>query len=302
METTESAYRLASAIIEDRGISRPSAEARAAEYLNFIKALDEGRMRLKDPENGKYWIDRMFLWKGRGTIVFAPQGQGKTNLCAYLIGRALILHPDWVVLTNIPFFWDFEEFGVQDLRPQRVVSVSTMSGMLKEMARIILNGQIPVIILDELDQVLTSYNYRKRSMDDWMHFIFIERHFKVRGPLMIYHEFKHIPNYLRAGDLLNERLFLTIHGGKRYILSRKTRPYKLVVTEATIPYSTHGLRGFNIDVDMGKLEEQLNAGTTEGLARQILDILKDMDREKEISEKRSEAGKKGAEGKWHSEE
>ncbi len=63
-----------------------------------------------------------------------------------------------------------------------VFRITFCSVELREMVNIILKGQIPVIILDELDQVLTSYNYRKRSMDDWMHFIFIERHFKVRGP------------------------------------------------------------------------------------------------------------------------
>ncbi len=301
-ETIEPAERLAMAMMEDRGIRKEVALRKAEEYLHFMKALNDGRMSLAGRPDPKYWLDTMFFYKGRGTIVFASQGQGKTNLCAYLITRALVLHPDWVILTNVPFFWDFEEFGVTDLRPGRVVSVSTMSQMLTEMANIILRGQIPVIVLDELDQVLTSYNYRKKSMDDWMHFIFVERHFKVRGPLMIYHEFKHIPNYLRSGDLLNERLFLTIHDGKRYILSRKTKPYKLVVTESVIPYSTHGLKGFNIDVNMGELEETLNAGTSEGLARQILQYLNEFEKDKEISRKRREAGRKGAEATWHKED
>ncbi len=115
---------------------------------------------------------------------------------------------------------------------------------------------------------------------------------------MIYHEFKHIPNYLRSGDLLNERLHLTIHNGKRYILSRKARPFKLVITEATIPYSTHGLKGFDINVNMAELEEKLNAGTAEGLARQIPQYLDTQEKGRELSKKRSEAASK----RWHSKE
>ena len=220
------------------------------------------------------WIDKTFLFRGLTTVVAVRAGTGKTHLASWIALRALFLHPEWDIYSNVPFFWIGSE-ELESLRPANLYSVMSMSEMLAKSSRSILNGRVPAILLDEMDGALMSQLWRSNQNLSWERFTFIERHLMVQGPLLLYHEMSDVPHYLRKGTLANQLLSVEIYQGKRYVLSDRSGRKQLVIDGPVIPFSTYGLMGFSIDVDVGKLGSKLSATRPHAVAQQILDGLED---------------------------
>jgi len=124
--------------------------------------------------------------------------------------------------------------------------------MLYKSALSVLNRRQPVVILDEMDQVLTSRRWNSKENLSWETFMNIERHLKIRGPLLIYHITKAIPEPMRERRITEFIYKLAIHEGERYLYDCEGKK-KFEISGFVIPYSTLGTFSFQIDVDMGKL-------------------------------------------------
>ena len=57
--------------------------------------------------------------------------------------------------------------------------------------------------------------------------------------------------------------------------SARTGRRQLLIDGPVIPYSTHGLMGFSIDVDVGRLGAKLSGTRPKAIAQQIMDSLSD---------------------------
>ncbi|MBX8644637.1 MAG: hypothetical protein KIY12_07960 [Thermoplasmata archaeon] len=274
---------LADLIQEDAGLSPDRAMGWAKEYSRIRGLISEGRalvaafdttdgMHLRLAGHEKYWIDSTLLFRGIPTIVRGAMGFGKTYLNSWTALRAAILHPDWDILTNVPWFWNQDE-RLDSLRMPNFFAVNSMSEMLRCIAESVLSHRVPAVIIDEMDHAISSQGWKSDENISWQHFTYIERHLDVRGPLLTYHSWNDIPYYMRKGGIVNAILKVRIHEGRRHVFGRRTKPFCLVVTGAAIPYSTHGAMGFKIDVEMGKLHSKLNATNKMEIAKQILDNL-----------------------------
>lgn len=261
--------------------SSQAAMQAAGNYLSILEDLRNSTGALSgDPEmealraRTAYWVDKHFLFKGLTTVLVAKAGTGKTHFGSWLILRALFLHPEWDIYTNIPFFWVGND-SLENLKPPRLYSVMSMSQLLKASAQSILDGRMPAVILDEMDGALMSQLWRTNQNLSWERFTFIERHLMIRGPLLLYHEVSDVPHYLRKGALANQIVGIYLHGGQRYVFSQRSQPNALIIDGPVIPYSTYGLMGFRIDVDVGKLAAQLHAARPKIVAEQILSKVDD---------------------------
>ena len=276
---------LAGLIRDDTGMNEEKARTWAKSHIDFIKAIKEGRASVETKVNqpsSKYWTNNTFFTM-RPTIIFGPQGQGKSFLCSWVIFRALIENPEWDFYTNVPFFW----FDYPDELPDAFLPAVHLVRNMKEMLEGIIssrrNGRYPAIILDEMDAEIDSYSWQSDESRSWRIFTQFQRHFYVKGPILVYHYAKHIPSYLRNGGMARVVL-LTYHDGKRYVLAPFTRPYKLVVRGFAPPYASHGSYPFEVNIDMRYLYRKL-----EGVNPQrILDRMEDSLEESIITDEKVE--------------
>ncbi len=267
---TDSLELLAQLIREDNGISSERALSWAQNQQRIVKALSEGRAKVTSRDGNvapKYWTNSVFFTM-RPTIVYGPQGQGKSWLCSYIILRAIIVNPKWDFYTNLPFFnFDYPE-ELKDMALPNVYLIRSMKELLEGIIRSRRADRIPAIILDEMDAEVDSYSWQSQESQSWRIFTQFQRHFFVKGPILVYHYAKHIPGYLRNGGM-GRVVFLTYRQGKYYVLAGFTRPNKLVVTGYTPPYASHGGYPFTVNIDMRLLYRKL-----EGVSPQkILDSM-----------------------------
>lgn len=267
---TDSLELLAQLIREDNGISSERALLWAQNQQRIVKALSEGRAIVTSRDGNvapKYWTNSVFFTM-RPTIVYGPQGQGKSWLCSYIILRAIIVNPKWDFYTNLPFFnFDYPE-ELKDMALPNVYLIRSMKELLEGIIRSRRADRIPAIILDEMDAEVDSYSWQSQESQSWRIFTQFQRHFFVKGPILVYHYAKHIPGYLRNGGM-GRVVFLTYRQGKYYVLAGFTRPNKLVVTGYTPPYASHGGYPFTVNIDMRLLYRKL-----EGVSPQkILDSM-----------------------------
>ncbi|MDA8055586.1 MAG: hypothetical protein M0Z77_08085 [Thermoplasmatales archaeon] len=249
---------LAQLIREDINVSLEFSTKWATDYVGYIKAIKDGRAYLES-ESGKmspkYWVNSV-LFTMRPTIIYGAQGQGKSFLCSWSILRAIVVNPDWDFYTNLPFFWfDYPEELPDAILPN-VYLVRNMEEMLKGIIRSRRAGRYPAIILDEMDATVDSYSWQSEESQSWRIFTQFQRHFYVKGPILVYHYAKHIPAYLRVGGM-GRVVLLEYHNGRRYILAEFTRPWDLVIEGFTPPYASHGSYPFEINVDMRYLYRKL---------------------------------------------
>lgn len=271
---------LAERIVEDRGLSPVVAQHTAAEYVSIRNAVAQGNAEivatspskhgLQYPGQEKFWIDSILLFKGLPTVIFSRNGQGKTHLLSWASLRAAVLHPNWDILNNIPYYWVGEP-ELDSVAMPHFITIDSMYSMLRQAALSVLNDRVPALLIDEMDHAITSQSWRSDPNISWSHFTYFERHLEIRGPPLVYHSWSDIPYYMRKGGVVNQHLWVSIHTGKRYAFNTYTRPYYLHVAGPYIPYSTHGAIGFKTDVDMGRLHSLVHATRRLQVAEQILD-------------------------------
>ena len=281
--SADTAY-LSELVAEDQDVSVSAAQAMVERYMTALKAIQRRQegynpaIGAAELESLRTWVDKVFFFKGLPTIVYARMGAGKTYFISWLLLRAMWLHPNWDFFTNIPFFWA-DDKELERYKPPQLYAPSSMSQMLIMTSNSILNDRVPATLLDEMDSAIVSQSWQSRKNLSWMKFTFVERHLKTRGPVMVYHSASDIPHYLRKinSNLTNTHIKLTLRGGKRIVASRRNPSHIVEVpsTQAIIPYATHGLMGFEIDVDMGKLNDRLHSSRVKVVAQQILDNVED---------------------------
>lgn len=264
---------LAEAIREDRvdrGVDLEGARRRALGYRQWLETLPErhDRETCEDEELIRRWPGDLGFHTGQATVFVARQGAGKTNALSYLVQKAIEHRPEWDVYTNVPFPWDGPLHAVVPA-PPRLHTVRSMSGLLRGVAETIRADRIPAVAIDEMDQATTSHEWASERSESWTKFLYVERHFRVRGPLLAYHVYEHVPLPLRRiGDLRGSYFRVVVRGGERRLARVEDTSAWWVVRESVLPYQTLGLRGFALDVDMGDLENRLDGDRRE-VARQV---------------------------------
>ena len=218
------------------------------------------------------YIEQDWLWEGRPSVVFAGQGKGKSNFGAWVIGLVLENRPGWDVYTNIPFPWDRDGGGPPEARPSdRLHAISSLSEALAGAAGSVAEGRSPALVIDEMDQAVTSHNWSSGDAQSWQRLMNIERHLRIRGPLLVYHAYRHVPVVLREGTMLKSLLQVIVRHDSRWVIKRGVEGF-LHVPQAVLPYLSYGLRGFAIDVDVQDLEKHLS-GSSDAVACQIVRYL-----------------------------
>jgi len=264
LKDNESVKELARFIEEDREdtINQRDASQWAFLYMNYLKSLKNGSITLeyrkmiegedRGPDNSfNSFIKTNLLRTGMVSVLYGKAGTGKSHFLSWLITRALVSFPNWDIYTNLPFFW-FDHKSLQELSLPNVYKIDSMSEMLYKSALSVLNKRQPVVILDEMDQVLTSRRWNSKENLSWETFMNIERHLKIRGPLLVYHITKAIPEPMRERRITEFVYKLAIHSGERYLYDCEGKK-KFEISGFVIPYSTLGTFSFQIDIDMGKL-------------------------------------------------
>ena len=255
---------LARFIGEDREdmINQREALQWAFLYMNYLQSLKNGSITLeyrkviegedRGPDNSfNSFVKTSLLRTGMVSVLFGKAGTGKSHFLSWLITRALVSFPNWDIYTNLPFFW-VDHLSLKDLSLPNVYRIDSMSEMLYNSALSVLNHRQPVIVIDEMDQVLTSRRWNSKENLSWETFLNIERHLKIRGPLLVYHITKAIPEPMRERRITEFIYKLAIHSGERYLYDCEGKK-KFEISGFVIPYSTLGTFSFKIDVDMGKL-------------------------------------------------
>ena len=224
--------RLADAIREDRvdqpgGCSESEAMERAVRYREWRECLPkigaEERARFERIRMGVRLGGDIGFHRGAATVITARMGAGKTNTVAFLMEKAIAYRPDWDVYTNVPFPWSEDpELGVP--APPRLFAVSDMVGLLRGVATSLQAGHVPAVVIDETDQAFTSHDWATNESESWMRFIFIERHLRVRGPILVYHLYAHVPLPLRReGALRGSYLKVIVRNGQRWIIRKEDK-------------------------------------------------------------------------------
>jgi hypothetical protein len=268
---------LANAILEDRidrGETAEGSRRKAERYRRFLRSLeaphDVATCTLERAI--RRWPGDLCFHAGQASVFVARQGAGKTNAISFLIQKALRHRPAWDVYTNVPFPWDGELKGIVP-SPANLHAVGAMSELLRGIGQTILANRIPAVAIDEMDQATTSHEWASDRSESWTKFLFVERHFRVRGPLLAYHVYEHVPLPLRrAGALRGSYFRVVVRGGERRLARVEDLSTWWVVGESSLPFQTLGLRGFDIDVDMADLETHLD-GNRKQVALQLLAYL-----------------------------
>ena len=149
--------------------------------------------------------------------------------------------------------------------------VSKLSEVLRGAAESVQAGRKPTVIIDEMDQAVTSHSWATEEAQSWQQLVNIERHLRIRGPLLVYHAYRHIPVVLREGTMLKSMLQVIVKDGRRWVIRREEEGF-LHVPPTVLPYLAYGLRGFDIDVDVRRARAAPH-GSGERVARQILAYL-----------------------------
>jgi hypothetical protein len=151
-----------------------------------------------------------------------------------------------------------------------------MTELLRGVANSILADRIPAVAIDEMDQASTSHEWASERSESWTKFLFVERHFRVRGPLLAYHVYEHVPLPLRrVGDLRGSYFRVVVLGGERLLARVEDTSAWWGVRESLLPYQTLGLRGFSLDLDMAGLENHLDGDRRE-VAQQTIAYLDEL--------------------------
>ena len=287
---------LAKTIFEDRvdrGVSWEGALRRARRYRAWLGSLSVGHDTRSCPEeiSIRHWPGDLCFHTGQATVFVAKQGAGKTNTISYLIEKAIEHRPEWDVYTNVPFPWDGPLEGTVPA-PPNLHAVRSMTELLRGVANTILADRIPAVAIDEMDQASTSHEWASERSESWTKFLFVERHFRVRGPLLAYHVFEHVPLPLRrVGDLRGSYFRVVVLGGERLLARVEDISAWWGVRESVLPYQTLGLRGFSLDLDMADVENHLDGDRRE-VARQTIAYLNELEQRR-----REEADLAGAEAR-----
>lgn len=271
---------------EDRGETGEGALRRARRYARFLEYVTRGspRYHAHDPMTCReepairQWPANLSFHLGQASVFVAGQGKGKTNAVSFLIGKALAHRPDWDVYTNVPYPWDPRAplAGVVPA-PPHLHHVDDMVGLMRGIATTILAGRKPAVAIDETDQSVTSHEWSTDRAESWTRFLFVERHFRVRGPLLVYHYFESVPLPLRrSGDLRGSYFRVVVRGGERRLARVEDTSQWWVVGESVLPFLTLGWGGFDINVDMADLEKRL-AGGHRQVAQSVLAYLDELE-------------------------
>jgi hypothetical protein len=264
---------LARVLASDRSLSVEVAGELAERYLAWRAGLPTREVQPWEDRKATRYVEGAWLWEGRPSVVFAGQGRGKSNFAAFVIEKVLETRPEWDVYTNLPFAWDPDGDGPAEVEPWgRVRPVSRLSEVLRGAAESVQAGRKPAVIIDEMDQAVTSHSWASEEAQSWQKLVNIERHLRIRGPLLVYHAYRHVPVVLREGTMLKSMLQVIVKDGARWVIRREEEGF-LHVPPTVLPYLAYGLRGFDIDVDVGDLEKHLS-GSGERVARQVLGYLK----------------------------
>ena len=272
---------------EDWEVPREAAMKLAAEYAEILKGVKDGSISVaglrgssstvqERPEAIKLWLDTVFFRRDLPVVIRAKNGRGKTYFLSWLLLRAKIMRPDGDFLTNIPWFWETDE-RVRPLAMPNFYNINRMSEMLRRSSETVLEGRVPYVIIDEMDNAVSSQDFaggRGGPFASWKQFTYIKRHLKMKGPILAYHSVNDIPNYMRSRQVVADILKVYVHAGERYIFSEATRPYRLKITGTSLLYSKNGFNDFEIDVDMRKLRVSIGkTGTPAETAKRILSNL-----------------------------
>jgi hypothetical protein len=279
----------------DHGVTPEGAARRAKRYRAWLGSIPVQHDRATCPEEAliRHWRGDLGFHTGQATVFVARQGAGKTNAISYLVENAIEHRPEWDIYTNVPFPWDGPLKGTVP-SPPRLHSVSSLSGLLRGVANTILSDRIPAVAIDEMDQASTSHEWATERSESWTKFLFVERHFRVRGPLLAYHVFEHVPLPLRRkGDLRGSYYRVVVLGGERLLACVEDLSAWWGVRESLLPYLTLGLRGFDLDVDMADLERHIE-GSHRDVARQTLAYLDEFEERRREEAEADAAGARAA--------
>ena len=265
---------LSKVLVSDRSIGIGPANELVDRYLSWRRQIDGRAVEEWEDRNARKYIDRRWLFEGRPTVVFAGQGKGKSNFATWVIEKVLETRPDWDVYTNVPFPWDEDGGGPPEAKPcDRLHAISRLSEVLRGAAGSVRAGRKPAVIIDEMDQAVTSHDWSSEAAQSWQRLVNIERHLRIRGPLLVYHAYRHIPVVLREGTMLKAMLQVIIKDGQHWEICREEQEDGFLhIPRSVLPYLTYGLRGFDIDVEVQDLEKHLS-GSLESVARQLTDYL-----------------------------
>lgn len=238
-------------------VPREKAVAWADKFFDWHDGYQSNDVKLEPKKYAEYWTDEIFFPAGYGTTVFARQGMGKTNLAVYLIQTSLVLHPKWIFLHNIPF-----PQTVREILKDRLIEIRGAKQMMLEIIRVIRSEKVPVLCLDEFDSVFNSLNVNSKTGKSWQSFVWRQRHFSVRGPLMLYHASMSIPPAVRNKQIGGEILWIKPWNDERYISNPDLSQY-MRIRKTKIPYLSHGSIGFEIDLDFSKILNQVSGSQGE---------------------------------------
>jgi hypothetical protein len=263
---------LVRAVASDRQVSVDRAGEMVDRYLAWKAALPNRPVKEWEDRKARRYIEGPWLWEGRPSVVFAGQGKGKSNFAAWVIEKVLETRPTWDIYTTLPFPWDSDCGGPPEAEPGgRVHPVSTLSQVLRGAATSAQAGRVPAVVIDEMDQAVTSHDWMSEEARSWQRLVNIERHLRIRGPLLVYHAYRHVPVVLREGTMLKSLMQVIVRDGEHWVIQRGEEGF-LHVPLSVLPYLAYGLRGFDIDVDVQDLERHLN-GSAEAVRRQLLGYL-----------------------------
>ena len=231
-------------------------------FSDWLDSFRKGEISLEPRSYAEYWINAILFPAGYGTTVFARQGLGKTNLGVFSMQTGIILHPNWVFLHTIPF-----PEVVKEKMGDKFIEVRSARELMLKIVEIIREGKVPAFVPDEFDSVFSSRSFSSRPAKSWLAFTWRQRHFSLRGPLMLYHDVKTIPPPIRNKELGGEILWIKGWEEERY-LSNPDLKYYMKIGWTKIPYLSHGNTGFEIDVDFAKLLNKVS-GSQEEVMDQI---------------------------------
>jgi hypothetical protein len=288
MTETEIRTALANVLASDRSLSVEVAGELAARYLDWRAELPKREVLPWEDRKARRYVEGTWLSEGRPSVVFAGQGRGKSNFAAFVIEKVLETRPAWDVYTNLPFAWDPDGDGPAASEPWgRVRPVSRLSELLRGAAGSVRAGRKPAVVIDEMDQAVTSHSWASEEAQSWQKLVNIERHLRIRGPLLVYHAYRHVPVVLREGTMLKSLLQVIIKDRARWVIRREEEGF-LQVPSTVLPYLAYGLRGFDVDVDVGDLEKHLS-GSGERVAGQVLAYLEAHRPAREVASERRAA-------------
>jgi hypothetical protein len=231
-------------------------------FSDWLDLYRNGEIILEPRSYAEYWINTILFPAGYGTTVFARQGMGKTNLGVFSMQTGILLHPNWVFIHTIPF-----PEVVKEKMGDKFIEVRSAREMMLKIIEIIRAGKVPAFVPDEFDSVFSSRSFSSRPAKSWLAFTWRQRHFLLRGPLMLYHDVKTIPPPIRNKELGGEILWIKGWEDERYV-SNPDLKYYMKIGWARIPYLSHGNTGFEIDVDFAKLLNKVS-GSQEEVMDQI---------------------------------